>query len=121
MPIEDEVQRLREEEEYKRFLYDKTIGGSNVPRPTDEYIEKCVGPLKSEQDIMREAEEIVRKQDEAEQLALKRQDVYQRSLEQHNNSIKAKQGEDLDRDKAEARSLLQQQDQSLSPDHDIDM
>lgn len=89
--IQAEVTRLQEKETEKRFLYDRTVGGENVPRPTPKYIEKCVGPLKSDAQIRQEAQIAVEKQQLAERLAAQRQRDVQQSMEQRQNQAQEQQ------------------------------
>lgn len=94
--IQAEVTRLQEKEAEKRFLYDRTVGGENVPRPTPECIEKCVGPLKSEAQIRQEAQIAVEKQQLAERLAAQRQRDVQQSMEQRQNQAQEQQRQTKD-------------------------
>jgi len=50
-----QLARLRKDEEYKAFLHDRTIGGESVLRPTPDFIEECVGPMKSDEELRQEA------------------------------------------------------------------
>lgn len=47
--------QVREEEAHKRMLYDKSIGGDRVLRPSDEFIRQNVGELRNEKQIEQEA------------------------------------------------------------------
>lgn len=49
------MRQVREEEADKRMLYDKSIGGPMVPRPSDEFIRQNVGELRNEKQIEQEA------------------------------------------------------------------
>lgn len=53
--LEAASHQVREEEAHKRMLYDKTIGGPMVPRPSDEFIRQNVGELRNEKQIEQEA------------------------------------------------------------------
>lgn len=49
------MRQVREEEAEKRMLYDKSIGGPMVPRPSDEFIRQNAGELRNEKQIELEA------------------------------------------------------------------
>lgn len=49
------LSQVRDEEAHKRMLYDKSIGGDRVLRPSDEFIRQNVGELRNEKQIEREA------------------------------------------------------------------
>ena len=49
------LEELREKESEKRMLYDREIGGDLAPRPSLDFIEKCIGPMKSEEALHEEA------------------------------------------------------------------
>lgn len=81
--LEERLSQLHQEEDQKRMLFDRTIGGENVPRPSVQFIEDCVGPLKSDAELHVEAQrdvERMRQQmlDEAMQLA-----VVEQSMREH--------------------------------------
>ncbi len=82
-----EISHIQKKEADKRFLYDKTIGGPNVPRPSDKYIKACVGPLKNDTQIRKEAAENIRRQKEAEEREAQRQEAVARSIQEHNERI----------------------------------
>lgn len=54
--LEKRLSQLQEEENHKRMLYNRTIGGENVPRPSIQFIQDCVGSLKSEAELRAEAQ-----------------------------------------------------------------
>ena len=79
--LEAEIARLNEIEGEKRFLLDKSIGGPDVPRPTDKFILDCLGgPLKSEAQIKAEARENVEKAYAAEKRARVEQENVRQSM-----------------------------------------
>lgn len=49
------MRQVREEEAEKRMLFDKSIGGQMVPRPSDDFIRQNVGDLRNEKQIEQEA------------------------------------------------------------------
>lgn len=75
-----EISNLKQKEEEKKFLYDKSIGGPNVPRPSDRYIEASIGPLKNDEQIRREAENAIQKQNIAAKQEAVRQAAVNRSM-----------------------------------------
>lgn len=82
-----EVARLQGEEVHKRMLYDRTIGGPMVPRPTEQFIRDNAGPLKNENQIRDEAGKRVDGQLEQErQIDQNRADL-ERSLRQHDAAV----------------------------------
>lgn len=54
--LEERLLQLQEEENHKRMLHDRTIGGENVPRPSIQFIQDCVGTLKSDAELRAEAQ-----------------------------------------------------------------
>lgn len=91
-----EVARLQGEEAHKRMLYDRTIGGPMVPRPTEQFIRDNAGPLKNENQIRDEAGKRVDAQrDQERQIAQNRAEV-DRSLRQHDAAV-ARERQQADR------------------------
>lgn len=99
--MEAELSCLRANEVEKRMLHDRTIGGSNVPRPSQEFIERHTGPLHSEQELQQHARQTIERQQREEKVAEKRQSQFSRSLREHNRHIKmrAKSSQDRGQDR----------------------
>ncbi len=85
--IASENERLQDEEAHKRMLYDRTIGGSLVPRPSEEFIRQNVGELKSEKQIGDEAGRRVDTEMAKEAADEQRRAEVERSIREHNRSV----------------------------------
>lgn len=57
--VAQEKARLEAEERDKRLVHDRTVGGPMVPRPSRDFIEKNTGPLRSQEELTRLAEQRV--------------------------------------------------------------
>lgn len=89
------LEQLQERENEKAFLYDKTIGGHRAPRPSADYIEKCVGPLKSADELELEAHEAaINEREEMRRATLRRQEVEQ-SMRKNNRNVEATKGQKI--------------------------
>lgn len=78
-----EISRLQEEEAHKRMLYDKSIGGPMVLRPSDDFIRQNVGELKTEKQIEAEAIQQVDKKIAQEQAIAQERTEWERINEKH--------------------------------------
>ncbi|MGB7318406.1 MAG: hypothetical protein WBC85_10615, partial [Planktotalea sp.] len=56
----EEMAKQKEAQTERTFLKDKSIGGANVPRPTDAYIDKSLG---NSMDRMEQAQEAGKRAD----------------------------------------------------------
>ena len=89
----EELKQLEKREAEKRFLYSKNPGGgldAPAPRPSDDFIQKCVGPLKSQAELRTEAKANIAKQERAEKQERERAYEVRRSMAQHQKRIKQK-------------------------------
>lgn len=85
--VQAELELLRAEEEEKRMLHDRTIGGTHAPRPSAAFIDKCLGALRPEAELQELARERAEKQQRlARTEALRVQEV-ERSIKDHNRRI----------------------------------
>ncbi len=105
--LEERLSQLQEEEAHKRMLYDRTVGGENVPRPSRQFIQDCVGPLKSDEELHAKAQvdiERMRQQmiDEAMQRAMVEQ-----SMREHAARVEAIQSLESAIDRVEDSPSLQ--------------
>lgn len=119
--VAQERVKLEEEERQKRILYDRNIGGANVPRPSPDFIERNVGPLRSPKELEREAQERAQKilaQQERDQI---RRAEAERSLDRHNQSIEKRRAverqEQIKREMREARER-RSQNRNRGPERD---
>jgi hypothetical protein len=81
--IEQELTKIREQEAEKKLLYDRSIGSKNnepTLKPSDEFIEKHVGKLKSEKEVQAEAQKKVDERINKERI-LKRKKQIQNKFE----------------------------------------
>lgn len=81
------VEKVRQEEAHKRMLYDKSIGGPMVPRPSDEFVRQNVGELQSEKQIQQTAADRVAADERVERARIEDTRKIERSIEQHNSRL----------------------------------
>ena len=103
-----ELERLRKEEAHKKLLYDRNIGGQNVPRPSRSFVEQSVGPLKSDEQIRREAREQAMRTQRAAEIEAERRAEVERSMREHQSRIE-KQQEDEKQRKEEKQKMLEKE------------
>lgn len=89
--IAAEKTHLQKQEDHKKMLYDRTIGGENVPRPSPDFIKQHVGPVKSDAQIQKEAEENAKKQINQDRQEAERKRQVEESIHQHNERIAQQQ------------------------------
>ena len=81
--LEERLLELQEEEDHKRMLYDRTIGGENAPRPSIQFIQDCVGPLKSDEELHAEAQrDVERMRQQMIDEAMQRE-IVEQSMREH--------------------------------------
>jgi hypothetical protein len=85
--LSEEADRIREEERQKQTLLDRSIGGPMAPRPSQEFIRAHVGDLRSEKDILQEAERRVAARERAERSDEVRREVIDRSWTRHREAV----------------------------------
>lgn len=88
--FQSEIERLRKEEDFKKNLFDKSIG-DNAPRPSDQYIRACVGPVKDESQLHEEAKRNVQKQIDDEKRASANRAAVKQSMQEHHKRVSAQQ------------------------------
>jgi|SRR6218665_2559989 len=88
---QQEKARLEAEEREKRLVHDRTVGGPMVPRPSRDFIEKSTGPLRSQEDIARLAEQRVDAQLRQAEREKADQDRFSKSVEDHSKRLEQKQ------------------------------
>lgn len=86
--IADHLAMLREEEREKAMLYDRTIGGELVPRPSKEFIENCIGPMKSDEALDREARAAVDREDRQRWIENERREAVEQSMREHDRAVR---------------------------------
>ena len=64
-----EREKLKAIEQERAFLKDRSIGGVNAPRPTDDFIDRSLGQPLNDQEIIRQAGEKAERQVAQEQAA----------------------------------------------------
>jgi hypothetical protein len=89
--VEQEKARLEAEEREKRLVHDRTIGGPMVPRPSRDFIEKSTGPLRSQEEISRLAEQRIDTQLRQADREKADKERFAKSAEAHNTRIADKQ------------------------------
>ena len=101
--IQEELARLRKEEEYKELLYKRDL---DALQPPIEFIEQHVGPLKSEKEIAVEARTSTENSTQAKEAARERQAwVIRQSAENQRISEQNKKKHEEARSK-EKRSII---------------
>jgi len=108
-------EHLKKEEENKRFLYDKSIGG-NAPRPSDQFIQQHVGPLKSHAELQKEARGQAERQQIAQREQARREAEFEQSVREHNRRLEQKQEQEAaaraDRQRQNADRFRQAREQA---------
>lgn len=102
------VQALEKEEAHKRMLYDRTIGGPMVPRPSEDFIRQNVGDLKSPAQIQKEAEANVDKQMRQERAEAREREALEKSAQRRGAGVE----QDDNGPRARDRSMSRDDDQS---------
>jgi hypothetical protein len=82
-----QLERLREKEAEKKMLYDKSIGGPQALRPSDAFIERNVGRLKTEEQLRQEARQKALKELKTERVDRERRAAAEKSLRAHTRRI----------------------------------
>lgn len=86
--IENRVRKqVNSREQEKRLLHDRTIGGENVPRPSQDFIDRNAGKPLGEKELGKEVERQTQKELRQELIAQDRATEFQKSVEQHNASL----------------------------------
>ncbi len=89
--IAQEKARLEAEERDKRLVHDRTVGGPMVPRPSRDFIEKNTGPLRSQEELTRLAEQRADAQLRQAEREKAEQDRFAKSVEDHSKRLAEKQ------------------------------
>lgn len=127
--VAQEKARLEAEEREKRLVHDRTIGGPMVPRPSRDFIEKSTGPLRSQEEIARLAEQRADTQLRQADREKADQERFVKSAEAHSKRLAERQqdrakeqaqGKEPDRTKdywAKAQSKDKEQKREINPDY----
>lgn len=92
------LEKLQEQEREKEMLYDRSIGGELAPRPTVQFIEDCVGPMKSQETLHEEAREAAAKEIERSRIEAIRKAEIEQSLREHSQRVENQKSLDQDID-----------------------
>lgn len=87
---EAELKKLEQRESEKQTLYKRSVGNTldiPAPRPTDEFIEKCVGRLKSNTELSTQARENAIKRIQQEEAKIQRRQDVKISMDAHNKRV----------------------------------
>lgn len=104
--LEERLSQLQEEEDYKQMLYDRTIGGENAPRPSIQFIQDCVGPPKSDDELHAEAQrDVERMRQQMIDEAMQRE-IVEQSMREHAARIAEMQSLEGAIDRVEESSTL---------------
>jgi hypothetical protein len=81
------LSELHAEERHKEMLHDRTIGDQNALRPSKDFIERCVGPMRSDDELRKLARESVEVQQRQERLEAERKAEVEKSLRAQKRQI----------------------------------
>jgi hypothetical protein len=101
--VQVKLLHLHAEEDEKRRLHDRAIGGENVPRPSREFIERCVGPLRSDDELQKLARDLVERDQRQAWAEARRKEEVQRSLRERSRQIEARKKESKEKDQGRDR------------------
>lgn len=88
----EELTRLETEEAAKKELFDKSIGGDNALRPSDQFISDMQGAQKTRQELAQEAGKAADKRYEQERAGEENALKFDRSVRAHNQSLEGDDG-----------------------------
>lgn len=107
---EDEIFRGERDKAQSRqderdFLKDKSIGGQDAPRPTDDFIERSLGKDQSPSDMTREATDRTDKRMEGEDAKARNREAHARSERQQSQPEKEQKSPEQSRGVENAQSI----------------
>ncbi|MEL7112059.1 MAG: hypothetical protein AAGK93_03830, partial [Pseudomonadota bacterium] len=74
-------------------IHDRAIGGPRVPRPSQELIERNTGPLKSSEEIERQAKGFAERQQSRHEAKKENREKVNESIKLHEEAMKAREVE----------------------------
>ena len=103
----EEMERLQKLAAENALIRDRKIGGELALRPSNEMIERDLGPQLDHQKMAQEAAQRTDERMQAERAALEHQREVQRSMDEHNRRIEQEKQQDRQRENS-AREIMRQ-------------